>query len=153
MYTTGTHDRVDLTEFLRELTTDTVAALDGEGKVSLQFTDEGEVVVDLADAVPVALVVNELLTNSMKYAFKQARSGKIQIAIGTVAEEIQIAISDNGAGLPDGFDPIKSKGLGMRIVSALTKQVRGTITRLPATLGTSFMITMPKPTMPMARRN
>jgi len=96
-------------------------------------------------AVPVALVVNELLTNSMKYAFKQ-RSGKIEIAISTVAEEIQIAISDNGTGMPDDFDPIKSKGLGMRIVSALTKQVRGKINRLPASQGTSFVMTIPKPT-------
>ena len=146
LYSTGTHDRVDLTAYLRELSTDTVAALDSEGKVSLQFADEGEVVVDLADAVPVALVVNELLTNSMKYAFKQARSGKIEIAIGTVAEEIQIAISDDGTGIPDDFDPLKSKGLGMRIVSALTNQVRGKIDRLPASHGTSFVMTIPKPT-------
>jgi two-component system, sensor histidine kinase PdtaS len=145
LYTTGAHDRVDLTAYLRELTTDTVAALDSGRNISLNFTDQGEVIVDLADAVPVALVVNELLTNSMKYAFKQARSGKIEIAIQTVGEEIQIAISDDGAGIPDDFDPIKSKGLGMRIVSALTQQVRGKIDRLPAAKGTSFVMTIPRP--------
>ena len=146
LYTTGTHDRVDLTAYLRELARDTVAALDSERDISLDFADQGEVVVDIADAVPVALVVNELLTNSMKYAFKQAQRGKIEIAIRTIAEEIQIAISDNGTGMPDDFDPIKSKGLGMRIVSALTQQVRGKIDRMPAEQGTSFILTIPRPT-------
>ena len=146
LYTTGAHDRVDLTAYLRELTTDTVDALDSGGNISLNVTDQGEVVVDLADAVPVALVVNELLTNSMKYAFREVRRGNIEISIRTIAQQIQIAISDDGVGMPDGFDPKKSKGLGMRIVSALTQQVRGKIDRLPAARGTSFVMTMPKPT-------
>jgi two-component sensor histidine kinase len=146
LYTTGAHDRVDLTAYLRELTTDTVAALDSGGNIRLDFADQGEVIVDLDNAVPVALVVNELLTNSMKYAFKHARSGKIEIAIRAIAEEIQIAISDDGIGMPDDFDPTKSKGLGMRIVSALTQQVRGKIDRLPAAQGTSFVMTIPRPT-------
>ncbi|WP_426039352.1 histidine kinase dimerization/phosphoacceptor domain -containing protein [Brevundimonas sp. DC300-4] len=145
LYTTGSHDRVDLTAYLRELTTDLVAALDSEGIVRLQFADHGEVVVDLDDAVPIALVINELLTNSMKYAFKQARSGKIEIAVRTNAGEIQIAISDDGVGIPDDFDPNKSTGLGMRIVAALTKQVRGQIDRLPSAQGTSFVVTIPRP--------
>jgi two-component sensor histidine kinase len=106
--------------------------------------------VGLADAVPVALVVNELLTNAMKYAFKNARSGKIDIAIRTIAEEIEITIADDGTGIPDDFDPIKSTGLGMRIVSALTQQVRGKIDRLPTAQGTSFVITIPKPTIQLA---
>ncbi len=146
LYTTGSHDRVDLTAYLRELTTDLVAALDSEGNVRLNFADQGEVVVNLDDAVPIALVVNELLTNSMKYAFKQAQSGKIEIAIRTNAKDIQIAISDDGAGLPNDFDPVKSTGLGTRIVSALTKQVRGKIDRLHVAQGTSFIITIPRPT-------
>jgi two-component sensor histidine kinase len=150
LYTTGTHDRVELTAYLRELTTDTVAALDDGGNINLHFADRGEVMVGLADAVPVALVVNELLTNAMKYAFKNARSGKIDIAIRTIAEEIEITIADDGTGIPDDFDPIKSTGLGMRIVSALTQQVRGKIDRLPTAQGTSFVITIPKPTIQLA---
>ncbi len=146
LYTTGSHDRVDLTAYLRDLTTDIVAALDSEGTISLHFADQGEVVVDLADAVPIALVVNELLTNAMKYAFRQARAGRIDIAIQSNAENIEIAISDDGAGLPDGFDTNKSTGLGMRIVSALTQQVRGKIVRRPAAQGTSFVMIIPRPT-------
>jgi two-component system, sensor histidine kinase PdtaS len=72
-------------------------------------------------AIPLGFIVNELITNSAKYA-----KGNIIVRFETGAPgRHSLSVSDDGPGLPPGFDPVRSKGLGMRIVQALVKQVGG----------------------------
>lgn len=145
LYVSSDHAEVDLATYLRELTSDTIGALNCGDRIALHFHADGTAVIGLDRAVPVALIVSELLTNSIKYAFSGNRSGTITLSIGSTAAEISVTVADDGDGLPVGFDPATSTGLGMRIVTALVAQVLGRleVSRQNAG-GTAFVIVLPR---------
>ena len=81
--------------------------------------------VDIDTAVPLGLIVNELLTNTIKYAFPEGRSGKVQIKLEQVANgNLQMLVSDNGVGKSG---TINGTGFGGQLISLLTQQLGGTI--------------------------
>jgi two-component sensor histidine kinase len=73
-------------------------------------------------AIPLGFIANELITNSAKYG-----SGEILVQIGSSAAAHVLSVADEGPGLPAGFEPSHSKGLGMTIVRSLLKQIGGTL--------------------------
>jgi len=73
--------------------------------------------------VPVGIIVNELITNAVKYAFTNRDDGILQITITRDAHRMSIIIADNGVGLPEGFDIEASSGFGFTLVNMLTKQI------------------------------
>ena len=79
-------------------------------------------------AVPCGLVVNELITNALKHAFRDRDRGEIRIALARqAADEILLSVSDDGIGLPDNFDPERTETLGLRLVSLLAGQLDGAV--------------------------
>jgi two-component sensor histidine kinase len=91
------------------------------------------------------LIINELLTSVTKYACPGQAHGTATVKCErTQAGATQLRVMDDGVGLPAGFDPAQSKGLGMRTGSALRQQIgaRLEIERLSGT-GASFLITVP----------
>ena len=111
-----------------------------------------EVVIDAVDgivvptnrAISIALIVNELITNAAKYAYKDEAGGKIWIKVGRDDDDaFSISVRDEGAGLPPDFDLHKAKGLGMRIVTAFAKQVNATIAVRSQNPGAEFVLSMP----------
>lgn len=98
-------------------------------------------------AISVALVVNELITNAAKHAYKGKTGGQIWVALAEDDDgNLTISVSDEGAGLPQGFDLDKPKGLGMRIITAFVQQLKGTLKARDRNPGTEFVITFPRPT-------
>jgi PAS domain S-box-containing protein len=71
------------------------------------------------------IIINELLTNKMKYAFINSDNGLIKISLENIADHITLTIQDNGNELPDGFDIDEAKGFGLMIVKMLCRQMRG----------------------------
>ncbi|WP_210526284.1 sensor histidine kinase [Rubellimicrobium arenae] len=143
LYTSGAHGDVDVTGFLKGLAEDTVAS-QGSGRVVLDFTDAGSAMLPLVQALPLALIVSELMTNAMKYAFAGGRGGMIRVAVGTVEGQLQVEVTDDGIGLPEAFDMRQSTGVGMRIISSLATQLRGTLEVGAARgAGASFTIRVP----------
>jgi two-component sensor histidine kinase len=94
-------------------------------------------------AVPCGLIINELVTNSLKYAFPDERQGKIQILLisdTTTTNNIQLSISDDGIGIPKELDIRNTKSLGLHLVTALAEaQLHGKII-LNREKGTEFQI-------------
>lgn len=81
-------------------------------------------------ATPIALIVSELVTNSIKHAFRGPRRGPARVSIAVEAlddGELSLVYRDNGSGFPEGFDPKASKGLGMILLGALVSQMDGTM--------------------------
>ena len=84
--------------------------------------------VKVDNAISVALIIVELVTNSAKYAYPVGKSGRIWVSIQREGDKnILIAVRDEGVGFPDKFDPQKSRGLGMRIIQAFAKQLCTTL--------------------------
>jgi PAS domain S-box-containing protein len=94
-------------------------------------------------AIPCGLVINEILSNALKYAFPQGQPGKINISFTHEHDEYQLVVSDNGIGLPDGFDIYNCRTLGLQLVTGLTiNQLNGRIS-LDKYKGTSFTVHFP----------
>jgi PAS domain S-box-containing protein len=72
------------------------------------------------------IIINELFTNVMKYAFTGAESGHIKIFLDKAENHVTMIVKDNGRGLPEGLDVNKSNGFGLRLVEMITQQLKGT---------------------------
>jgi two-component sensor histidine kinase len=111
-----------------------------------------QIVADTADgiaietdrAISIALIVNELIANAAKYAYNNDTGGKISINVRRNGQDsFTISVRDEGKGLPVDFDPKKATGLGMRIVTAFSKQVNATIAVHSLEPGTEFVLSAP----------
>jgi len=80
--------------------------------------------LDIDQAIPIGLILNELLTNTYKYAFVNKNAGQIEIALTENKDSYSFLYKDDGVGLPDDFNIKTSKSLGMRLVYRLTQQLR-----------------------------
>lgn len=102
------------------------------------------IVIQTDRAIPIALIVNELIANAAKYAYGNEKGGKIWINVGRSGQDaFSVSVRDEGAGLPMGFDITKAKGLGLRIVTAFSKQVNATIEVHNLKPGTEFILSFP----------
>ncbi|HLP12003.1 MAG TPA: PAS domain S-box protein [Flavobacteriales bacterium] len=100
--------------------------------------------LNLDQAIPCGLIVNELLTNAVKYAFADsAKSSIISIKVTEKKGIVEIDVADNGVGLPKDFDVNKTNTLGLQLVSTLTEQLDGKLTVMNDG-GARFMITFKK---------
>ena len=79
-----------------------------------------------ADTVPLGLILNEAITNCVKYAFNEGEQGIITISMSETSEgQCQLTVRDNGKGLPDGFDVASCTSLGINLMIGLTEQLNG----------------------------
>jgi len=95
--------------------------------------------IDVDTAVPLGLILNELMTNSYKYAFPNAADGIIEITLSKNIGEYMLVYKDSGPGLPDGQDLTSLNTLGMKLLTSLAKQIGGKINYLSGSK--SFVIT------------
>lgn len=143
LYTTGAHSSVEIVSFLNDLARGTLESL-GDGRIALRPAEGAEVRLPLATAMPLALIVSELLTNAVKYAFPPPMRGGIALSVEDAEHTLAVTVADDGIGLPERFDFSQPVGVGTRIVAALSKQLRAQITAPPTDRGTTFRIAVPK---------
>jgi PAS domain S-box-containing protein len=109
-------------------------------KIELK-TDIDNVSLGVNTAIPCGLIINELISNSLKHAFPEGNEGEIRVAMFTNDKaEIELTVSDNGVGIPENLDLRNTDSLGLTLVNALAAQLRGTID-LNREKGTRFVIT------------
>ena len=101
----------------------------GHTRVRLERQVEPETVsLTLDQAVPCGLLLNELVTNALKYAFPGDRSGCIRVTLARATpQSVCLTVADDGVGLPATLDPRRTSSLGLRLVSLLTGQLHGTV--------------------------
>jgi PAS domain S-box-containing protein len=120
--------RIDFDDYIRRLT-DNLLQTSGitSGKVDLNIITE-KISLDIDTAVPCGLIINEVVSNSLKHAFNDGRKGEILIQFSRTGESAyRLVIADNGTGLPQGFDLEKSDSLGIQLIHALAGQIDGTL--------------------------
>ena len=112
-------------------------------RISVILNIEEEIYVGMDQAVPCGLALNELISNSLKHAFRaDGDGGRLEISAGRLNDgRVEIMIRDNGVGLPEGLDWRNSNTLGLSLVTSLVeRQLKGEL-ELKAENGTSFIIT------------
>ncbi|MBM4241785.1 MAG: hypothetical protein FJ150_09025 [Euryarchaeota archaeon] len=132
--------RIDFGDYIRILATDLFHTyVTDPGIIKLNINVE-DVMVDINTAIPLGLILNELLSNSMKHAFPEGRSGEISIDFHSHDDEFTLIVKDNGVGFPDDLDFKNTDSLGLRLVNSLTQQINGKI-EMDRTDGTKFKVT------------
>jgi len=101
-------------------------------------TDVDDIKLNLETAMPCGLIICELVSNSLKYAFPERQKGKVEIILKLIGETMHLTINDNGIGLPS-KDYLNEETLGLQLVQNLTNQLDGTI-KLDLKKGTKFEI-------------
>ena len=90
------------------------------GSIASEIDIEG-VNLSIDTAIPLGLIINELVTNSVKHAFPQGE-GTISIKLKSLPEQMELIVADNGIGLPENIDIQKPETLGLQLVKSLTEQ-------------------------------
>ncbi len=140
LYRTKDLRNIDFGEYLHSLTTELFNAYRDDNSDIHLITDINDITLDVALAIPCALIVNELVTNSLKYAFPDGGPGEIHIALDRPGHDrYLLTIKDNGIGIPPDIDMENAKTMGLRIAQSLAGQIRADLT-LDRSGGTGFNI-------------
>lgn len=137
-------DQVDFEEYAQTLVTELFHSYTGRaGQITSRLHTE-RVVLKSEQAIPCSLILNELVTNAIKYAYPNGRSGEVVIELKETGDgRVTLAVSDRGVGMPEGLDWENSGSIGMPIVALLTKQISGSLT-VHSNQGTQIKIEFPK---------
>jgi two-component sensor histidine kinase len=131
---------LDVAAYLRDLCRDVMAAA-GAAHVTWDVAAE-KVDISHDKLVPLALIVAELLSNSLEHGFADGRRGKVSVRLDRDGEDVRVVVRDDGTGLPDGFAVESQTSLGMRIIRALSSQMEGRFS-MQGEGGTVAILTFP----------
>ena len=140
--------RIDLQGYLQDLVGYLRRAYNQQvGGVQLRVEVEESLLLDVETAVPLGLIVNELVSNALKHAFPDGRSGEVRIRVWLPEkDQVCLSVQDNGIGFPQEIDIRRSPSLGLTIITTLVEQLRGQID-LRQQDGTCFEFYFPLPTI------
>jgi PAS domain S-box-containing protein len=128
---------ISLHDYIRFLGTGLFQFYDAKVRGIQLSLDIHDVNVDIDAAIPLGLIVNELISNSLKYAFPDDRKGEIAISVKKEGHTMTVVFRDTGIGIPADLDWKNTQSLGLRLVNTLVDQMNGTV-ELDRSSGTQF---------------
>lgn len=114
---------IDMGEYIQRLAAALFTSYNVDTRSIKLDIDVDSVLVNIDTAVPLGLLVNELVSNSIKHAFNPGQNGEIKVALVYVGDEINLMVEDDGIGFPEGFDITKTDSMGMKLIDALVNQL------------------------------
>jgi len=133
--------RIDLAGYIESMVQELRRAYGAEGARIAVKAEVDDIRLGVDQAMPCGLIINELVSNCMKHAFSQREGGEIRIAMRQVGgDEVELEVSDNGAGISEGMEIRNAETLGLRLVSILAEDQLGGEMELDRTEGTRFRI-------------
>ncbi|MFP4412176.1 histidine kinase dimerization/phosphoacceptor domain -containing protein, partial [Coleofasciculus sp.] len=140
LYQSTSLEKIDFAEYIDTLAMYLFQSYGVNRNVTELHIDVEPIYLNLDTAIPCGLLLNELLSNALKYAFPESRQGAITIKlISECDRRLTLTVQDNGIGLPEGFNPENPKTLGFQLIQALTEQLEGELEIKPDQ-GTQFTI-------------
>ncbi|MBL4624155.1 MAG: PAS domain S-box protein, partial [Flavobacteriales bacterium] len=128
LYQTNDFSSIDFQEYILNLSSNLIHSYQIYSDLVDLDLDVDKVLLSLDQAIPCGLVVNELFSNALKYAFEPKQSGNISISLKENNKGyLKLIVADNEKGLPNNFDYKKTESLGLQLVSTLVEQIEGTI--------------------------
>ncbi len=141
LYQSGSLSEVDLAFYARRLVQRVVSLYDEGSRITASVEGDG-ITIDLARAVPLGLLLNELVANACKHAFPLNTQGSLAVTLTKEDGKVQLRVSDNGVGLPPGLHERPPSTLGLQLVKMLAKQLGATVA-FATSAGTSVEILVP----------
>ncbi|MBU2975503.1 sensor histidine kinase [Zobellia sp. B3R18] len=142
LYRSKDLSRINYGDYVHQLASKLIASMRGsEKKIDLKIEAE-ELHLNLDTSVPLGLMINEIITNSLKYGFKNKDEGLISIKFEKLKyPNFLLRIGDNGTGFSDEIDFRNTKSLGLKLIHMLTLQLKGTVEKDNTESGTHYIIT------------
>ncbi|MFM1874357.1 MAG: hypothetical protein RL266_94 [Bacteroidota bacterium] len=140
LYQSKTLSEVNFAEYIQNITRNLYHSYGRpEGGIDLQF-DLENIYLNLDTSIPCGLIINEIVSNSLKYAFQGREKGKICLEFSKLSDgRMKLIVSDDGIGLPKDFDIENAESLGLQLVTTLITQVSGEL-EIDVSRGTKFNI-------------
>jgi len=138
LYCSENYNDLSVLDYLPSLIDEILANFPNNESVMIEKKFD-DFIISVKILQPLGIIVNELLTNMMKYAFKGQDDCLITVAATLKDKCVSIIIADNGIGIPESVDFKNSTGFGMQLVSMLTEQIGGSI-RMERRDGTRFIL-------------
>jgi PAS domain S-box-containing protein len=140
LYQSKTLSEVNFSEYIKNIASNLFHSYGRpEGGIALQFELE-ELFLNLDTSIPCGLIINEVVSNSLKYAFEGKEKGIIKIEFSKLSDgKLKLIIGDDGIGLPSNFDIENAETLGLQLVTTLVTQVSGEL-EIKTNKGTQFSI-------------
>jgi two-component sensor histidine kinase len=129
LYQSADLAQIDFAAYLQSLVTFLAQSYRIESEKVEIRVDAQNIMLDIDTAIPCGLIVNELFSNSLKYAFPEDRAGSIEVSCHQPNKgQYVLEVFDDGVGLPAGFDMTRSPTLGLKLVTSLLEQLDGNLT-------------------------
>lgn len=139
LYQSEDLSQINFGEYLKSLAEQLIKIYGDVDKEIALTMNYDEVLLNLDTAIPLGLIVNELVSNCLKHAFNNRNDGTIKISLYALGDEYDLCVADDGVGFPGDIDFRETESLGLQIVQTLTLQIKGSI-EMKSLNGTKFDI-------------
>lgn len=117
-------DSIDLQQYVQMLTRNLLQSYNAEaGRITLS-TDVEALKLHADTVIPLGMIINELVSNSLKYAFRNRESGHINLVLKRINEKLMLQVKDNGIGIPENLDVTAGTSFGYKIIKAFTQKLK-----------------------------
>lgn len=147
LYETDNFSEIEMKSYIANVTDELVSTYNIEKKITLDI-DADPLYFDINTAIPFGLILNEIVSNSIKHAFPDNYEGRIKVTLKKNKNTIVFIVKDNGIGIPSELDPTSSDSLGLTLIQLLSEQLDGSIS-ISGENGTEIKILFPQPTFTM----
>jgi PAS domain S-box-containing protein len=142
LYESKQFDRINMGSQIRDQVTD-LSSIYGRAGAEIEAEIETQnIYLPVDQAIPCALIVNEILSNAFKHAFHGRRRGTLCVSAEQDGERVRIVVVDNGIGIPGGIDAYKTTSLGLKLIRSLAMQLGGAV-EIASENGTSVTVEFP----------
>ena len=141
LYMRDNLSKIEYKSYVQELSEHLVRSIKGSDSKVVVNIDIDDIKLNMDTAIPLGLLINETITNALKYGFKDDSKGEIRIELkkGNNADYV-LYIGDNGVGFSETITPNSTKSLGLKLIHNLAKQLKGSITRDYTKKGTYYIL-------------
>ena len=126
LYKSSDRSKIDFSDYVKSLTSDLLESYDVSDKI-LPVIEIDDIKFNMETAVLCGLIINELISNSLKHAFPNNETGEVRVSLKLIGNRYQLIVSDNGIGFPEELDFKNTESLGLQLVNNITGQLDGEI--------------------------
>ena len=138
LYQTKDFTNIDFSKYLQSITSNIMNTYTLNKNIELKL-DVESIFLNLDNAIPCGLIVNELITNVFKYAFPGDRKGVINIVLKLINNKVVLSVADNGVGINNQINYLTTESLGFQLINSLVSQIDGEL-KYENTEGTKFIV-------------
>jgi two-component sensor histidine kinase len=143
LYESKQFDKINMGGQIRDQVADLSIIYGRSGAEISSEIDTEDIFLPVDQAIPCALIVNEILSNAFKHAFKGREHGSLKVSTTLAGDDIRIIVRDDGVGIPKDMDVYQTTSLGLKLIRNLVMQLNGSVT-ITGDHGTEVTVNIPR---------